>query len=244
MKQLRHGVQVQNALRLQERATRRRTDVYEDVFWRVPACNYRTAHNSLATVDRATFTTMIPGAPTTARPITCPLGPESSGGVVRDSSVRSRSDSARQRLAAPRTLFGDSKGLSWLFMMMLLLIGLLLVRPMMMSLLSYHRTAALLAERRDEVAQLSSRNTDLRSTREWYRSDAFVAVRAREYGLVRPGETPYVIRELVHPELVAAYAATQLQNATGAHPTTATGATALAATGAQYDVTPGQTPPP
>ncbi|MBC7644568.1 MAG: septum formation initiator family protein [Thermoleophilia bacterium] len=216
--------------------------MYEDVFRHVPARNYRTAHDGRATVAIVALTTMTPTAPITRRPGTRPSGPEYSTGAGLDFQPGTQTGTRRQRLPASRTLFGDSKGLSWLFMIMLLLIGLLLIRPMMMSLLSYHRTAALLTERRGEVAQLSSRNVELRTTREWYRSDAFLAVRAREYGLVKPGETPFVIRELVHPELVAAYAATQLQNATGAHPNT--GAAALAATSTRYAVTPDQTPQP
>jgi len=90
---------------------------------------------------------------------------------------------------------------------------LLLVRPVGMSLLSWHRTASVLSDRREEVSALQKRNVMLDRRLEYYRTDAFVAERARRYGLVQPGEAGFVVRELVHPESVGRYAGNRLRNA-------------------------------
>ncbi|MCW2928675.1 MAG: hypothetical protein JWM86_2643, partial [Thermoleophilia bacterium] len=83
-----------------------------------------------------------------------------------------------------------------------------------MSGLSWHRTAALLEERRAVVSQLSARNRALEEQVDYYRTDTFVAEQARMYGMIEPGEETYVIRELVHPESAATYAVARLRNAT------------------------------
>ena len=72
---------------------------------------------------------------------------------------------------------------------------MLLVRPMIMSLLSYHRTADLLHDRRTEVARLTDRNETLTTRLQYYKTNQYLAERARTFGFVMPGETPYVIRE-------------------------------------------------
>lgn len=112
-----------------------------------------------------------------------------------------------------RRIFGESQGVTVLVVIMLCLIATLLVRPMIRSLMSYQRTAAMLTERRSEVAQLTARHTELQQRRDYYRTPEFISERAREYGLVRPGERAFVIRELVHPELMGRYARAQLANA-------------------------------
>jgi cell division protein FtsB len=101
--------------------------------------------------------------------------------------------------------------MSWIVIGLMLIGCLLIVRPVVMSLLSWHRTAGLLAERREEVAKLEARHKELDQAYEYYQTEAFLAERAREYGLVLPGETPYVVRELVHPESVERYTAAHLQ---------------------------------
>lgn len=111
-----------------------------------------------------------------------------------------------------RRAFGDSPITTGLSLAFLLLLGMLLVRPMVMSMMSYQRTAALLEERRDEVASLRDRNERLTATQEYYRTNAFVAERAREYGLVRPGESPFVVREYAHPESAGAFTRNKVQN--------------------------------
>lgn len=111
-----------------------------------------------------------------------------------------------------KQIFGESQGVTILVAILLCLIALLIVRPMVRSILSYHRTAALLQERRAEVAALSSRHTELEQRKAYYQTPEFIAERAREYGLVRPGESAFVIRELVHPEMMGRYARAQLAN--------------------------------
>lgn len=111
-------------------------------------------------------------------------------------------------------VFGDSGGVGAIVFIILLLMCMLLVRPVIMSLMSWQRTAGLLAERRLEVRELEARHRKLQARLAYYRTDTFVAERARQYGLVREGEVPFVMRELVHPELIGTYARTQLANAT------------------------------
>ena len=111
-----------------------------------------------------------------------------------------------------KQIFGDSQGVTILVAVLLGMIALLIVRPMVRSVLSYHRTAALLQERRVEVAQLKERHTELQQRKAYYQTPEFIAERAREYGLVRPGESAFVIRELVHPEMMGRYARAQLAN--------------------------------
>ena len=98
------------------------------------------------------------------------------------------------------------------------MLAMLIVRPMMMSMLSFHRSAALLEERRLEVGQLTNRNRELTKRLTYYRTDAFVAERAREYGLVMPGETSFVVRELTRPESVGNFARNRYRNATSDAP--------------------------
>ena len=117
-----------------------------------------------------------------------------------------------------RRLFGESRLVTWGAIVLLALVGLLLVRPVAMSLLSYQRTDALLTERRAEVAELEARHDRLTEQLEFYRTDAFVEERARTYGWVRQGERSYVIRELEHPESAAGFAIERLRSATVDHP--------------------------
>lgn len=117
-----------------------------------------------------------------------------------------------------RMLFGESRSVSWLAILLIVLVGMLLVRPMMRSVLSYHRTDALLTERRGEVASLERRNDILKRRAAYRRTDGFIAERGREYGLVVPGETPYVVRELARPDAVGAYARARVRNVTLDHP--------------------------
>ena len=113
-----------------------------------------------------------------------------------------------------RRLFGQSRGVNWGVIFIIAVIGLMLVRPLVMSGLSWHRTASLLQERRSEVASLEQRHAELQQRVDYYRTDAFIAEQARAYGMVEPGERTYVIRELVHPESAAEYAVSRLRNAT------------------------------
>ncbi len=85
------------------------------------------------------------------------------------------------------------------------LLMMLLVRPIAMSLMSFHRSSGLVAERRSEVEALRKRNADLKASRNQYRQTAFIIQQARLYGLVLPGESAYVVRELAHPEAVGSY---------------------------------------
>lgn len=113
-----------------------------------------------------------------------------------------------------RRLFGQSRGVNWGVIFILVVVILMLVRPLVMSGLSWHRTAALIDERRSEVAALERRHERLQARVDYYRTDAFIAEQARTYGMVEPGERTYVIRELVHPESAAEYAVSRLRNAT------------------------------
>lgn len=113
-----------------------------------------------------------------------------------------------------RRLFGQSRGVNWGVIFIIAVIMLMLVRPLVMSGMSWHRTAGLLAERRSEVTTLEQRHGELEARVEYYRTDAFIAEQARAYGMVEPGERTYVIRELVHPESAAEYAVSRLRNAT------------------------------
>jgi cell division protein FtsB len=121
-------------------------------------------------------------------------------GPAREPRTGPRPD-ARHRVISARIaerLFGESMLGTWFVTAMLVLLGLLLVRPMIMSTLSWHRTASLLQDRRAEVGALRTRHHALERQLAYYGTDAFLAERAREYGLVRPGETPFVIREYAH----------------------------------------------
>jgi cell division protein FtsB len=113
-----------------------------------------------------------------------------------------------------RRVFGQSRGVNWGVLFILVVVGLLLVRPLVMSGLSWHRTAGLLEERRAEVATLEQRNVQLTERVEYYRTTTFIAEKAREYGMVEPGERSFVIREIVHPRSTAQYAIARLRNAT------------------------------
>jgi cell division protein FtsB len=113
-----------------------------------------------------------------------------------------------------RRLFGQSRGVNWGVIFIIAVIALMLVRPLVMSGLSWHRTASLLEERRAEVASLEQRHHELKQQVDYYGTDAFIAEQARAYGMVEPGERTYVIRELVHPESAAEYAVSRLRNAT------------------------------
>lgn len=115
---------------------------------------------------------------------------------------------------ALRRLFGQSVGVNVGVVFIALVVGLLLIRPLVVSGLSLHRTAALLTERRAEVAQLEHTHERLQERVDYYRTDTFIAEQARAYGMVEPGEQTYVIRELVHPESAAEYAIARLRNAT------------------------------
>lgn len=113
-----------------------------------------------------------------------------------------------------RRLFGPSRGVTWGVLFIVVVIALMLVRPLVMSGLSWHRTAALLEERRAEVAQLEARHDSLNRRVDAYRSPAFIAQQARTYGMIEPGEETFVVREVVHPESAARYAVSRLRNAT------------------------------
>ena len=107
----------------------------------------------------------------------------------------------RRRFGTLRRIFGESSSARRLAAVLVLLLALLILRPMLMSALSYHRTAGLLEQRRQEVRDLEQRNALLKERVAYYRTDVFLAERAREYGLVKPGEEAYVIRELAHENL-------------------------------------------
>ena len=142
---------------------------------------------------------------------------------VRARRTRGRADG---RLAHPiRRLFGESRGVAFGAVFIVAIVGLMLVRPLVMSFLSWHRTAALLTERRGEVQRLEHRHAYLKAQVEYFQTDAFVEEQARAYGMVKPGETPFVIRELVHPESAAEYAISRLRNATLDNPVALAAAT-------------------
>lgn len=117
------------------------------------------------------------------------------------------------------------------------MLSLIVVRPMVMSMMSYHRTAGLLAERRAEVHDLRSRHAKLLRQLAYYETDAFLAERAREYGLTRPGEQPYVIRELTRPGEIGRFTRNRVRNITSGpivvpQPAPAAGAAAVPASNA------------
>lgn len=123
------------------------------------------------------------------------------------------------RLVHPiKRLFGESRGVTWSAIFIVALVGMMLVRPLAASFFSYHRTAGLLAERRTEVAQLRARHSALQRQLAYYRTPQFVAERARTFGMIAPGEKPYIMRELVHPSAAAQFAISRLRNATVDHP--------------------------
>jgi cell division protein FtsB len=113
-----------------------------------------------------------------------------------------------------RRLFGQSRGVNWGVLFIVIVVGLMLVRPLVMSGLSWHRTASLLTERRAEVAQLQRTHDELEAQVAYYRTEEFIGEQARAYGWIEPGEQTFVVRELVHPESAADYAVARLRNAT------------------------------
>lgn len=118
-------------------------------------------------------------------------------------------------LAHPmQRLFGPSRGVTFGVLFVALVVGLLLVRPLVMSGMSWHRTASLLQERRAEVRSLERRHAALQEQVAYHRTDAYIAEQARTYGMVEPGEETFVVREIVHPDSAAAYAVSRLRNAT------------------------------
>lgn len=119
---------------------------------------------------------------------------------------------ARLRRRWLRDLFGESRATTLVLVGILVVLGLLVVRPMIMSLLSYHRTAGLLDERRTEVAHLTKRNGQLEQQVAYFRTDVFLAERARLYGLVKPGEQAFVIREYTHTEAAGRFVRSRAQS--------------------------------
>lgn len=113
-----------------------------------------------------------------------------------------------------RRVFGQSRAVNWGVLFLVIVIGMLLVRPLVMSGMSWHRTAGRIEERRAEVAQLRHRHRVLSERVDYYRTPTFIAEKARAYGMIEPGEQSFVIREIVHPENTAAYAVARLRNAT------------------------------
>jgi cell division protein FtsB len=136
--------------------------------------------------------------------------------MVGIASLRSGGDRlAALDIAHPvRRLFGQSRGVNWGVLFIVLVVGLMLVRPLVMSGMSWHRTAALLTERRAEVAELKARHDALTEQVAYYRTETFIGEQARKYGFIEPGEKTFVVRELVHPESAAEYAVARLRNAT------------------------------
>lgn len=113
-----------------------------------------------------------------------------------------------------RRVFGQSRAVNWGVLFIVVVVGMLLVRPLVMSGLSWHRTAGRITERRAEVAQLDQRHDRLVERVAYYSTPTFIAEKARAYGMVEPGEQSYVIREIVHPESAAEYAVSRLRNST------------------------------
>ena len=113
-----------------------------------------------------------------------------------------------------RRVFGQSRAVNWGVLFIVVVVGMLLVRPLVMSGLSWHRTAERITERRVEVAQLEQRHDRLTERVAYYSTPTFIAEKARAYGMIEPGEQSYVIREIVHPESAAEYAVSRLRNAT------------------------------
>lgn len=113
-----------------------------------------------------------------------------------------------------RRVFGQSRAVNWGVLFIVIVVGMMLVRPLVMSGLSWHRTAGRITERRAEVAQLDARHDMLKGRVAYYGTPTFIAEKARAYGMVEPGEQSFVIREIVHPESAAEYAVSRLRNAT------------------------------
>lgn len=111
-------------------------------------------------------------------------------------------------------MFGQSRAVNWGVIFFVVVIGLMLVRPLVMSGLSWHRTAGRIDERRAEVADLERRNAELTEQVRYFGTTTFIAERARQYNMVEPGEESFVIREIVHPDNTAEYAVSRLRNAT------------------------------
>jgi cell division protein FtsB len=139
-------------------------------------------------------------------------------GATNQPSRRGTRQSGTRAMHPVQRWFGESRGVAWGAIFIIAIVVLMLVRPLAMSFFSWHRTASLLQERRAEVAMLETRHEELTEQVDYNRTEAFVAEQARTYGMVRPGETPFVIRELVHPESAAEYAISRLRNATLDHP--------------------------
>ncbi len=128
--------------------------------------------------------------------------------------LRNESGGVKKAMRANIKAVTSSKSVSIGFTILAFLMIMLMVRPIAMSLLSYNRTSALLEERRAQVDVLQERNRKLKDRYDYYQTDAFIVERGREYGLVMPGETPYVVRELARPEAIGQFARTRLVNAT------------------------------
>ncbi|MCW2950129.1 MAG: hypothetical protein JWN41_1142 [Thermoleophilia bacterium] len=138
--------------------------------------------------------------------------------TVRHSSRRIHVD--KSQLAHPvRELFGESRGVTIGAIIIIVLISMMLIRPLAHTFFSWHRTAGILHERRIEVRELRARHTQLTEQVTFFNTPQFVAEQARAYGYIMPGERPYVIRELVHPESAAQYAISRLRNVTVDDPT-------------------------
>lgn len=135
-------------------------------------------------------------------------------GATRQQPRRGTRHSGGQLAHPVRRLFGESRGVAFGAIFIIAIVAMMLVRPLAMSFLSWHRTAGLLEERRAEVHVLEQRHDLLKQQVEYFRTSAFVAEQARTYGMTAPGETAFVIRELVHPESAAEYAISRLRNAT------------------------------
>lgn len=114
---------------------------------------------------------------------------------------RRRGSSVRPAAGRGVTAVLDNlQGTRLLTLALVALLLLLIVRPMVMSLLSYHRTHSLLQDRRAVVRDLGERNELLRQRLEYYKTEMYLAQQARQYGLVKPGEQPVVIRELAQQQ--------------------------------------------
>lgn len=121
-------------------------------------------------------------------------------------------------LAHPvRRFFGQSSGAAWGAIIVIVLVSMMLVRPLANSFLSWHRTAGMLSERRTEVAQLRVQHAQLKDDLAFYDTDQFVVEQARTFGMVFPGETTYVLREVVHPDSASRFAIARVRNATVDH---------------------------
>jgi len=113
-----------------------------------------------------------------------------------------------------RRVFGQSRAVNVGVLFIVAVVGLMLVRPLVMSGLSWHRTAGRIQERRAEVDQLEQRHQALEDRVDYYRTPSFIAEKARAYNMVLPGEQSFAIREIVHPGSTAEFAVARLRNAT------------------------------